>query len=86
EAKGILKQIFVMETAYRQEYNVYHANKDTIGVVIPSNARYAYNIGTADSTHFIASAGADLDDDATRDSMTIDTSGVIIQRSNDAAD
>ena len=85
EGKAILKQIYVMERAYRQEHDVYHSNLNTIGVEIDTaNARYDYVLsGVTDST-FLASAGADLDDDADRDSMTIDQTGTLTQVLDDA--
>ena len=86
EGKSILKQIYVMERAYRQEFDTYHSNLDTIGVEIPANVRYSYVITNATDSTFLASAGADLDDDANRDSMTIDQTGTLTQVLNDASD
>ena len=88
EAKEILKQIYVMERAYRQEYDVYwgngisanEANPDNfarIGVQIMSTARYTYVI-TADALSFSVEATANLDDDATIDTWTIDHDGNLV--------
>jgi prepilin-type N-terminal cleavage/methylation domain-containing protein len=77
EAKGILKQIYVMETAFKQEKEHYTANKDSIGVQIPSNARYTYTVDVADTILFHAYASANLDDDATLDIWTITQDGVL---------
>ncbi|MFQ6032407.1 MAG: type IV pilin protein [Candidatus Zixiibacteriota bacterium] len=92
EAKQILKQIYVMERAYKQEYDVYACDGegagaggsfDAIGVEIMDAARYSYTI-TADATSFTATATANLDDDATEDTWTIDEDGDLQCTSNDA--
>lgn len=91
EAKKILKQIYVCQRAYRQEYNTYAENGNstsaggqfaTIDVEIMSSARYIYSI-TADSHSFTATATANLDDDATQDIWTIDEDGDLQCTSND---
>ncbi len=93
EAKQILKQIYVMERAYRQEKDVYAENGasasaggqfTTIGVEIMTNARYTYSI-VADSNTFTATATGNLDDDATDDVWTIDEDGDLQCTSNDAS-
>jgi prepilin-type N-terminal cleavage/methylation domain-containing protein len=92
EAKQILKQIYVMQRAYRQEKDTYTANGAsasaggtfaTLGVDIMSTARYTYAI-TADSTSFTATANANLDDDGTVDTWEINESGTLTCTSNDA--
>jgi prepilin-type N-terminal cleavage/methylation domain-containing protein len=92
EAKQILKQIYVMEHSYRQEYNTYACDGETqtaggafttIGVEIMSSARYTYAI-TADSNSFTATADANLDDDDTVDEWQIDETGALVCNTNDA--
>jgi prepilin-type N-terminal cleavage/methylation domain-containing protein len=92
EAKAILKQIYVMEEAYRQENNTYACdgeevlageNFGTIGVEIMSSARYTYSI-TADSNSFTATATGNIDDDETVDTWEIDQTGNLACTSNDA--
>ena len=98
EAKNILKQIYTMEHAYRQENNVYWftgnaANAGSpntfapIGVEIMTSARYTYTIGSGDAgaTNFTATATSGiLDDDAVNDIWTIDDQGRLICTSDDA--
>ncbi len=85
EAKQILKQIYTMQRAYRQESNpaTYAHNGDTraagtvfadIGVEIGDNAAYSYEM-TAAANSFSCTATANLDDDAAIDSWTIDETG-----------
>jgi len=84
EAKKILKQIYVNQRAYRQEYDTYVDYSGTsqsaggsfsrIWVEIMPSARYTYTI-TADSTSFTAVASGNIDDDATVDTWQIDDAG-----------
>jgi prepilin-type N-terminal cleavage/methylation domain-containing protein len=92
EARAILKQIYVMEEAYRQENGAYacdgeekSAGEDfgTIGVELMSSARYTYSI-TADSNSFTATATANIDEDETVDTWQIDQAGNLACNSNDA--
>jgi type IV pilus assembly protein PilA len=87
EAKQILKQIYTMERAYRQEEGVYTLNLGDLGVDIMADARYAYTVTSADLTNsFLATAAAtveDLDDDATVDTWTIDQDGTLTNTIND---
>jgi len=96
EAKNILKQIYAMERAYRQEYDTYWgqgtvasaANQTAlarIGVDIMSTARYTYTITTADASNLLVTAQSGiLDDDAAVDSWTINDAGVLVCTSDDA--
>ena len=96
EAKSILKQIYVMEHAYRQEKDVYYPNGATvsviaggafpdIGVEIGLTSRYTYSI-TGAPTVFTATANSTvLDDDATADTWTMNELGQLIVTSDDAA-
>ncbi len=94
EAKQLLKQIYVMERAYRQEKDTYACDGATasasapngfatIGVEVMSTARYTYTIA-ADSNSFTATATGNLDDDATDDEWEIDETGSLVCNSNDA--
>lgn len=94
EAKTILKQIYVMEHAYRQEHNIYWmssaaasaANPNafaTLGVEIIGSSRYTYYI-MADTNSFTVTAIANLDDDATKDAWKLNEKGELICLSNDA--
>lgn len=82
EAKGILKQIYTMERAYRQEFDTYCADLNSIGVTVMANARYAYVVAATNNT-FTATATANLDDDATIDTWTMDQTGALTNTIND---
>ena len=83
EAKGILKQIYTMERAYRQDTDSYSADLNAIGVEIPANPRYQYVVVANAGVDFTATATANLDDDATDDVWTIDQTGNLQNTSND---
>ena len=92
EAKQILKQIYAMQHAYRQEYDSYCCNGASavaggsiavLGVDIMNSARYTYTL-TATANTFIATATANLDDDPAIDTWTVSDSGVISCTINDA--
>jgi len=95
EAKQILKQIYVMQRAYRQEYDSYCCNDAsmgpgagaiaTLGVETMPSARYTYTITSAAADAFTATATANLDDDPTDiDTWTIDQDGQLECTINDA--
>lgn len=98
EAKQILKQIYVMERAYRQEKDIYWITASVasaaapnafagIGVEIMPSARYSYDLASSDAgaTTFTATANSGiLDDDATVDTWTITQTGALTCTSNDA--
>ena len=100
EAKQILKQIYTMEQAYRQEKNVYWVTAGVagsatgnafaqIGVEVGPTARYSYQLASADiNTSFVCTATANaangLDDDNTPDIWTIDAAGNLLCVSDDA--
>ncbi len=90
EAKQILKQIYTMERAYRQEHGAYTTNLVTLGVEIQADARYSYTIVCADpAADFTATAQAtieDLDDDAVVDEWQIDQTGTLTCNMNDVTD
>ena len=101
EAKGVLKQIHVLQAAYRQEFDKYwivggvmnSANPTTfnrLGLDLALPARYTYSLVSADagvSTYTAtATVGAPgLDDDATPDTWTIDQDGLLQAVADDAA-
>jgi hypothetical protein len=96
EAKTILKQIYTMQHAYRQEYDAYCCNGASaaagasiavLGIDIMASARYTYTI-VAGATTFTATATGNLDDDATTDQWTINQVGTlaVVAGHNDAVD
>ena len=89
EAKLILKQIYVNQHAYRQQAfpSTYFLPAgpasatatnvlQPIWVDIQTSARYTYTI-VANPTSFTATATANIDDDATVDTWTIDQEGLL---------
>ena len=82
EAKGILKQIYTMERTFRQETGAYSVDLNGIGVEVPLNAEYAYAVAL-NGTGFLATATANLDDDATIDTWTMDDDGTLTNTVND---
>jgi type IV pilus assembly protein PilA len=95
EAKQLLKQIYTMQQAYRQEYNTYWGNGTTasaaapngfarIGVEVMSTARYTFSLVAAANTFTATATSGILDDDATVDTWTIVESGVLACTSDDA--
>ena len=96
EAKQLLKQIYTMQRAYRQENDTYTLDGvaasaaapnafATIGIEIGSTARYSYAMAAAANT-FTCTATANLDDDATNDVWTIDENGTLVVTSDDSVD
>jgi len=95
EARQILKQIYTMERAYRQEFDSYWGNGLTasaanktgfarIGVDIMNTARYTYSlVAVVDAFTATATSGI-LDDDADLDVWTIDQNGNLICVTDDA--
>lgn len=94
EAKKILKQIYVMQRAYHQEFSTYACDGVTasasspdaftpIGVQIMSGARYTYAMA-ADSGSFACTATANYDDDVTEDIWRIDETGTLVCTSDDS--
>jgi prepilin-type N-terminal cleavage/methylation domain-containing protein len=90
EAKTILKQIYANQRAYRQQAgsNVYYipagpasaASPDAltnIWIEISANARYSFTV-VAVGDGFVATAQANIDDDAALDTWTIDDAGNLV--------
>ena len=94
EAKQVLKQIYVMQRAYKQEHDTYCCDGATmgpgagaiatLGVETMASARYTYTIAST-ATTFTGTATANLDDDAVIDTWTINQDGVLTNTINDAA-
>ena len=87
EAKQLLKQIYTMQRAYRQETGAYGCGGETqvasgvfadIGVEIQDNAKYSYEMTVPDNNHFSCEATANLDDDVAVDTWTINQDGNLI--------
>lgn len=87
EAKSILKQIYVNEHTYRQQGNAYFNPPGPASALFPTSfypiwidigpsARYTYAIA-ATATNFTATATANIDDDPTVDTWTMDDRGVL---------
>jgi len=100
EAKGILKQIYTEQRAYRQYYDQYFipggpADKNNpltfapIQVEIMPSARYTFTItstdgGVADFTAQATVANPGLDNDPAPDTWTINANGELVAVSDDA--
>ena len=95
EAKQLLKQVYVMQRAYRQEYDTYWGNGVTADAANPNNfsridvqimttSRYSYAI-VSDATTFTVTGTGNLDDDATIDTWTIDHNGNLLNTIDDAS-
>jgi len=101
EAKLILKQIYTMQRAYRQEKDTYYPGDGStvvaqaggafaaLYVEIMTPAYYSYTI-TGDASTFTATAGSKsatgLDDDPTLDEWTIKQSGKLTCVTDDSQD
>ena len=93
EAKQLLKQIYTMQHSFFQTNQVYGdlgvtvgANQflPQLGVEVQSGARYTYSVA-GNANAFTATATANLDEDATIDTWTINEAGNLINTINDAA-
>ena len=93
EAKQLLKQVYTMQRTYRQgivppTYGDAAAVAAAggvfpdIGVEIMVGAQYSYTMAATVNT-FVCTATADLDDDPTIDTWTIDQDGNLINTVND---
>jgi prepilin-type N-terminal cleavage/methylation domain-containing protein len=98
EAKQLLKQIYTMQHAYRQEYNQYACNGASasaaqpaafaaIGVDIGATARYTYAMvtdGATGQTFTCTATANNLDDDAGLDVWTINQTGTLTCTTDDS--
>ena len=91
EAKQLLKQIYTMQRTYRQANGTYGddgvvaaagGSFPQIGVEVMASAIYTYTMTAAQNT-FTCTATANLDDDATVDTWTIDQNGNLQNTTND---
>jgi len=96
EARQLLKQVYTMQRAYRQENDTYTCNGDVasaaagdafadIGVDVGASARYTYTMVAAAGT-FTCTATANLDDDAIIDTWTITETGTLTHTIDDSTD
>jgi prepilin-type N-terminal cleavage/methylation domain-containing protein len=94
EAKQLLKQVYSMQRAYfmlNESYCLDGVSASTaapdafsqIHVEIMPSARYTYTMACAVNT-FTCTATANIDDDGTIDTWTIDNDGQLINTVNDA--
>jgi prepilin-type N-terminal cleavage/methylation domain-containing protein len=95
EAKQLLKQIYVMQRAYRQEFNSYCLNGATasaaaptgfarLGVDIMATSRYTYTMTSATANAFVCTATGNLDDDAAIDTWTMNQTGALVNTIDDS--
>ena len=95
EAKQLLKQIYTMETAYRQEYDAYWPQGGNasatapaafarIGVDVGATARYTYVLASAANTFSCVATSSILDDDLTVDVWQIEENGTLTNTTDDA--
>lgn len=94
EARQLLKQIYTMQRAYRQENDNYGSDAVTasagdtfadIGVEVGASARYTYVMATGPGT-FSCTATANLDDDTVNDVWSIDQDGTLTHDTDDSTD
>jgi prepilin-type N-terminal cleavage/methylation domain-containing protein len=94
EAKQLLKQIYTMQRAYRQEFNAYCLSGVTasstapaafarLGVDVMASARYSYAMVATVNT-FTCTATANLDDDVAIDTWTITQTGALVNTIDDS--
>ena len=95
ESKTVLKQVFTMQLAYRQEYEKYWGNGVTASAASPAafvriqveimpSARYTYTIVANNISFTCIATCSNLDDDATVDTWSIDETGNLQVISDDA--
>jgi len=95
EAKTILKQVFSMQMAYRQEHERYWGNGITASATAPlafsrimaeimPTARYTYTMVANNISFTCVATCSNLDDDATVDTWSIDETGNLQVISDDA--
>jgi len=95
EAKQILKQIYTMQRAYRQEYDTFWGNAVVASQAAPlafariqvemmPPSRYTYTMAAAMNTFTCTATSGILDDDATVDTWTMDEQGTLLVTSDDS--
>jgi prepilin-type N-terminal cleavage/methylation domain len=83
EAKTNLGAIYVSETAYYGEHDVYESTIGNLDWAPEGRTRYSYNIVGISSTSFSAEATGDIDADATIDRWVIDNQKILTNTQND---
>jgi type IV pilus assembly protein PilE len=97
EAKLILRQIYTMQQAYREEFDNFWIPAEGVtasaenpeafaelGIEIMSEARYTYSITGSDRTFIATAVALNLDTDDTEDKWQIDQDGKLVALVNDA--
>ena len=93
EARQILKQVYTMQRAYRQEYNAYWGDALVASAAAPAafsrigvmaTARYTYTMAAAAATFSCTATSNILDDDAAADTWLINETGNLTVTSDDA--
>ena len=82
EAQQTLRQIYTMQQTYYSVHKQFGADFTSLGMKIPSSARYRYQL-TARGSSWNCSATANIDQDATVDTWVVDQSGRITCATND---
>ena len=85
EVKTNLATIHAAEKLYHASNGSYTDDHVVLGVDIADDAIYSYGI-TATASTFTATATANLDDDATEDTWTINQDKQLVQTTDDLAD
>lgn len=83
EAKENLGTIFVFQTSYHGEHDIYALSRTNLGWEPVGNTRYAYSITGASVTQFSAAATANIDNDTTVDRWSINEQKVLSNNPND---
>ncbi|MFQ5607045.1 MAG: hypothetical protein ACE5GA_03790 [Candidatus Zixiibacteriota bacterium] len=83
EAQQLLRQISAMQRTYYRTFKRYSSDLNEIGVTLPSNAAYRYDLRASGSS-WSCTATANLDNDATVDRWVVDQGGRISCATNDA--
>jgi prepilin-type N-terminal cleavage/methylation domain-containing protein len=95
EAKEVLKQVYTMQRAYFVEHETYCLNGvvadagnpsafSILAVEIMPPARYSYTMTVPNPQQFTCVAQANLDDDATIDTWSIDQTGTLVNVIDDS--
>jgi hypothetical protein len=83
EAQQLLQQVYAMQEMYYTTHQQYGASLGDIGVAVPRNARYRYDLSATGSA-WRCQATANLDLDATIDSWVVDQAGGVTCTTDDA--
>ena len=84
EAKRWLGQIYTSQQGYKQQHGTYTADFGTLEFKAPPDAKYTYEITSADSVSFTAKASCeDLEGDGVADVWTIDQTEQLTHKTAD---